>query len=64
VTHDEWLRDAARESYYALYLQADADFLRAERLREPAYLEAVDAALEAKAAGLEWRAAERQLELL
>jgi hypothetical protein len=64
MKHDAWLRDAAREYYYLNYLEPDADFLRAERKREPAYLTAVDAAYEARAAGLEWRAKERQMELL
>jgi hypothetical protein len=64
MKHDAWLRDAAREHYYMSYLEPDADFLRAERERHLAYLEAVDAAYEARAAGWEWRAAERQLPLL
>jgi hypothetical protein len=64
MQHDAWLRDAAREFYYGHYLEPDADFLRAERERHPAYLEAVDAAYEARAAGWEWRANERQMALL
>jgi hypothetical protein len=64
MKHDAWLRDAAREFYYANYLEADADFLKAERERHPVYLAAVDAAYEARAAGWEWRAQERQLPLL
>jgi hypothetical protein len=64
LKHDAWLRDAAREYYYANYLEPDADFLKAERERHPAYLSAVDAAFEARAAGWEWRVKERQLPLL
>ena len=64
MQHDTWLRDAAREFYYANYLEPDADFLKAESERHPAYLEAVDSAYEARAAGWEWRAKERQLALI
>ncbi len=64
MKHDAWLRDAAREHYYLNYRQPDADFIRAERRREPAYLVAVDYAYESRRLDAEWKAKERQLPLL
>jgi len=64
MKHDAWLRDSAREHYYLNYLEPDADFIRAERKREPAYLVAVDYAHESKRLGAEWNAKQRQLPLL
>ena len=54
MKHGAWLRDAAREHYYLHYRQPDADFIRAERKREPAYLVAVDYAYESRKLDAEW----------
>ncbi len=64
MRHDAWLRDAARQHYELHYLEPDADFERAERRREPAYLDAVDAAFESRRLNWEWQAQQAQLPLL
>ena len=63
MKHDAWLRDAARESYYASYIEDDADFVRAEPRRELAYLSAVEHAFEMRAADRDWMTEQRQLPL-
>ena len=64
MKHDRELRDEARHIYELHYIEADADFFRAERKREPAYLDALDAALERRRAGWEYQARMAQLPLL
>ena len=61
MKQDAWLRDAAREHYYRNYLADDADFIRADRNRKPAYLVAADYAHESKRLDAEWNAKQRQI---
>jgi len=64
MKHDAWLRDEARHNYELHYIEADADFDRAERKREEPYLMAVELAFQMRAARWEWEAKARQLPLL
>ena len=68
MKQDVGLREAVRQAYYRHYNAADADFDRAERRRETAYLEAVDLAYLRRAArretSQEFSAVMRQLQLL
>lgn len=64
MKHDAWLRDEARHHYELHNIEPESDFDRAERKREPEYLEAVEVAYAKRAAGWEWEARARQLPLL